>query len=147
MPDSVGQSWDVIWCQSFCGHWGQHPDLTSPWEGVSTIRAVCWDSAHRCSLLSELSCCLLPSSTFQFPSLCHGNCHVLSEAFPNPSSDTSMPCQPCLVFTTGCFNFAHTGLSSMLDSNGPYWKDGVLSLSTAQRCFINTYRLMWGHVT
>ena len=96
VPDSVGQSWDVIWCQPFCGHWGQHPDLTSPWEGVSTIRAVCWDSAHRCSLLSELSCCLLPSSTFQFPSLCHGNCHVLSEAFPNPSPDTSMPCQPSL---------------------------------------------------
>lgn len=33
MPDSVGQSWDVIWCQPFCGHWGQHPDLTAPWGG------------------------------------------------------------------------------------------------------------------
>lgn len=39
VPDSVGQSWDVIWCQPFCGHWGQHPDLTSPWAGVSTVRA------------------------------------------------------------------------------------------------------------
>lgn len=38
MPDSVGQSWDVIWCQPFCGHWGQHPDLTSPWEG-GAVRA------------------------------------------------------------------------------------------------------------
>lgn len=39
VPDCVGQSWDVIWCQPFCGHWGQHPNLTSPWGGVSTIRA------------------------------------------------------------------------------------------------------------
>lgn len=38
VPDSVGQSWDVVWCQPFCGHWGQHADLTPPWEGVSTIR-------------------------------------------------------------------------------------------------------------
>lgn len=38
MPDSVGQSWDVIWCQPFCGHWRQHPDLTSPWEG-GAVRA------------------------------------------------------------------------------------------------------------
>lgn len=39
VSDSVSQSWDVIWCQPFCGHWGQHPYLTSPWEGVSTIMA------------------------------------------------------------------------------------------------------------
>lgn len=31
VPDSVSQSWDVIWCQPFCGHRGQHADLTSPW--------------------------------------------------------------------------------------------------------------------
>lgn len=31
VPDSVCQSWDIIWCQPFCGHWGQHPYLTSSW--------------------------------------------------------------------------------------------------------------------
>lgn len=33
VPDSVCQSWDVIWCQPFCGYWGQHPHLTSSWWG------------------------------------------------------------------------------------------------------------------
>lgn len=40
MPDSVGQSWDVIWCQPFCGHWGQHPDLTSPRREAALLFAV-----------------------------------------------------------------------------------------------------------
>lgn len=30
VPDSVSQSGDVIRCQPFCGHWGQHPHLTPP---------------------------------------------------------------------------------------------------------------------
>lgn len=35
VPDSVRQSWDIIRCQPFCGHWGQHPHLTSSWgEGM-----------------------------------------------------------------------------------------------------------------
>lgn len=41
MPDSVGQSWDVIWRQPFCGHWGQHPYLTSPWEGSGKAVRAC----------------------------------------------------------------------------------------------------------
>lgn len=43
VPDSVCQSWDIIWCQPFCGHWGQHPHLTSSW----------WD---------EEQCHILPST-------------------------------------------------------------------------------------
>lgn len=31
VPDSVCQRGDVIWSQPFCGHWGQHPHMTSPW--------------------------------------------------------------------------------------------------------------------
>lgn len=34
VPDSVRQSWDIIRCQPFCGHWGQHPHLTSSWGGM-----------------------------------------------------------------------------------------------------------------
>lgn len=41
VSDCVGQSWDVIWCQPFCGHWGQHPYLTSPWEGGEHHHGLC----------------------------------------------------------------------------------------------------------
>lgn len=34
VPDSVGQSWDIVWGQPFCGHWGQHPHLTSACGGA-----------------------------------------------------------------------------------------------------------------
>lgn len=40
VPDCVGQSWDVVWCQPFCGHWGQHPNLTSPRSEAALLFAV-----------------------------------------------------------------------------------------------------------
>lgn len=40
VPDSVSQSWDVIWCQPFCGHWGQHPHLTLSRGEAALLLAV-----------------------------------------------------------------------------------------------------------
>lgn len=40
MSDSVSQSWDVIWCQPFCGHWGQHPYLTSSRSEAALLLAI-----------------------------------------------------------------------------------------------------------
>lgn len=40
VPDSVSQSWDVIWCQPFCGDWGQHTHLTSPGCEAALLLAV-----------------------------------------------------------------------------------------------------------
>lgn len=56
VPDSVSQSWDVIWCQPFSGHWGQHSDLTSPWEEDEHSQGLsAQDSAHSSGPVSELS--------------------------------------------------------------------------------------------
>lgn len=66
VPDCVGQSWDVVWCQPFCGHWGQHPNLTSPWEGGEHHQSLSTQAfAHRLGPVSELSCySLQPLNSF-----------------------------------------------------------------------------------
>lgn len=47
LPHSVSQIRDVIWRQPFCGHWGQHSDLASPWgegehsQGLPACPGLC----------------------------------------------------------------------------------------------------------
>lgn len=111
VPDSVCQSWDIIWCEPFCGHWGQHPHLTSPWWG---------EERHLCDQHSGISatCRAIPPlrhpSTFHLPSiqqltkspgLCPG-CSVrpvfklssvqlcTHQLTPLPDSTTYLPCPP-----------------------------------------------------
>lgn len=128
VSDSVSQSWDVIWCQPFCGHRGQHPYLTSPWEGVSTIMA-CLPGPLPAGGAQFLSSPAPPSPTFQFSSPYPGQLALclpaatwsealLHKAFPmhpvqTPPQHPFSPHRLSLAFTAECYySIVHTGLIS-----------------------------------